>query len=68
MVDALAPRADEGRGITAISFGEPQAGFDPGFPNGATRRGDLLSSDGTRGTWREFAEDHLVRLNTLGDR
>jgi hypothetical protein len=28
-VDALALRADEGRGIAAISVGEPLAGFDP---------------------------------------
>ena len=25
----MVPRADEGRGIAAISFGEPLAGFDP---------------------------------------
>ena len=25
----MGPRADEGRGIAAISFGEPLAGFDP---------------------------------------
>jgi len=29
--DALAPRADEGRGLAAKSLGEPQAGFDPGI-------------------------------------
>jgi hypothetical protein len=29
MVDASALRADEGRGIAAISVGEPRAGFDP---------------------------------------
>ena len=28
-VDASALRADEGRGIAAISVGEPRAGFDP---------------------------------------
>ena len=28
-VDALALRADEGRGIAAISVGEPRAVFDP---------------------------------------
>ena len=28
-VDALALRADEGRGIAAISVGEPRAGIDP---------------------------------------
>ena len=29
--DALAPRADERRGLAAISLGEPQAGVDPGI-------------------------------------
>ena len=29
MVDASALRADEGRGIAAISVGEPRAGCDP---------------------------------------
>ena len=29
MVDALASRADEGRGMAAISFGEPRVGCDP---------------------------------------
>ena len=28
-MDALAPVGDEGRGVTAISFGEPLAGYDP---------------------------------------
>jgi len=28
-VDASALRADEGRGIAAISVGEPRAGIDP---------------------------------------
>ena len=39
MVDALEPRADEGRGKTAISLGEPSSGHSRGFPNGATRSG-----------------------------
>ena len=29
--DALAPRADERRGLAAISLGELQASFDPGM-------------------------------------
>lgn len=29
MVDALTMRADEGRGLPAISFGEAEATFDP---------------------------------------
>jgi hypothetical protein len=30
-VDALAPRADEGRGVAAISLGELLASVDPGI-------------------------------------
>ena len=37
-VDALALRADEGRGVTAISRGEPSNRLIRGFPNEATRR------------------------------
>ena len=37
MVDALASRADEGRGKTAISLGELPSKLNRGFPNGATR-------------------------------
>ena len=36
-VDALALRADEGRGKTAISLGELSSKLNRGFPNGATR-------------------------------
>ena len=43
-VDALASRAYEGRGIAAISFGEPQAGFDPEISEiGKPDRGYALS-------------------------
>ena len=31
MVDALAMRAEEGRGLPAISLGEVEATFDPGI-------------------------------------
>ena len=36
MVDALASRADEGRGMTAISLGWLSIKLSRGFPNGAT--------------------------------
>ena len=35
-MDALGPRADEGRGKTAISLGQPSSRLSRGFPNGAT--------------------------------
>ena len=38
-MDALASRADEGRGKTAISPGELSSKPSRGFPNGATRSG-----------------------------
>ena len=37
MVNALASRADEGRGKTAKSLGELSSKPSRGFPNGATR-------------------------------
>jgi hypothetical protein len=37
MVDALASRAEEGRGKAAISPGELSSKPSRGFPNGATR-------------------------------
>jgi hypothetical protein len=39
MVDALASRAEEGRGKTAISLGELSSKLSRGFPNGATHSG-----------------------------
>jgi hypothetical protein len=39
MVDALASRADEGRGKTAKSLGELSSKLSRGFPNGATHSG-----------------------------
>ena len=38
-MDALGPRAEEGRGKAAISLGEPSSGRSRGFPNGETRSG-----------------------------
>jgi hypothetical protein len=37
MVNAMASRADEGRGTTAISFGELLSELSRRFPNGAIR-------------------------------
>ena len=54
-MDALEPRADEGRGKAAISLGEPSNRHSRGFPNGVTRSGvepvhpDLIR-EVTRGT------------------
>ncbi len=39
MVDALGPRADEGRGKAALSLGEPSSGHSRGYPNGETLAG-----------------------------
>ncbi len=38
-MDALGPRADEGRGKAAISPDEPSSGQTRGYPNGETRSG-----------------------------
>ena len=38
-VDALGPRADEGRGKAAISLDEPSNRHSRGFPNGETCSG-----------------------------
>jgi hypothetical protein len=38
-VDALAPKADEGRGKAAISLDEPSNGHNRGYPNGETLSG-----------------------------
>ncbi len=38
-MDALAPRAEEGRGETAKSLGELSGKQSRGFPNGANRSG-----------------------------
>jgi hypothetical protein len=37
MVNAMASRAEEGRGETAISLGELSSKLSRGFPNGAIR-------------------------------
>ena len=38
-MDALAPKADEGRGKAAISLDEPSCGHSRGYPNGETLSG-----------------------------
>ena len=38
-MDALGPRAEEGRGKTAISLGELSSKLNRGFPNGETHLG-----------------------------
>ena len=43
MVDALASRADEGRGKAAISSGQLSSKLNRRFPNGATRPGKTWS-------------------------
>jgi hypothetical protein len=42
-VDALASRAEEGRGKTAKSLGQLSSKLNRGFPNGATRPGKTWS-------------------------
>src|SRR3972149_5193758 len=53
MVDALASRADEGRGKTAKSPGVPSSRLIRGFPNGENCRGECPGTpqgEGTGGT------------------
>ena len=38
-MDALGPRAEEGRGKAALSLDEPSSGHSRGYPNGVTRSG-----------------------------
>ena len=51
-MDALGPRADEGRGKAAISLDEPSNRHSRGFPNGETCSGvesDHLRKQGVSG-------------------
>ena len=43
-MDALGPRAEEGRGKTAISLGELSGKLSRGFPNGETHFGSYRST------------------------
>ncbi len=56
MVDALASRADEGRGEAAKSPGQLSSKLNRGFPNGATRPGK---------TWSPPTE-HIGRVEVSG--
>ena len=56
MVDALASRAEEGRGKTAISLGELSSKPSRGFPNGATR----LDKSGA------LPSEHIGRVEETG--
>lgn len=38
-MDALGPKADEGRGKAALSLDEPSNGHSRGYPNGETLSG-----------------------------
>ncbi len=55
MVDALASRADEGRGKTAISPGELPNKPSRGFPNEATRPGKPWSPPAEHIGWVEVS-------------
>ena len=55
-MDALAPRADEGRGKTAKSLGLLSSKLSRGFPNGATHPGK---------TWI-LPVEHIDRVEVSG--
>ena len=57
-MDASALRADEGRGIAAISVGEPRAGLDPTI----SEWGNLTTSRGYRFLVRRRAPGELKHL------
>ena len=48
-MDALGPRAEEGRGKTAKSLGEPSGGLSRGYPNGETHPGSYQDTPRKRG-------------------
>ena len=55
MVDALASRADEGRGKAAKSLGELSSKPSRGFPNGATRSGKTWAPPAEHIGWEEVS-------------
>ena len=55
MVDALASRAEEGRGKSAISLGELSSKPNRGFPNEATRPGKPWSPPAEHIGWVEVS-------------
>ena len=54
-MDALASRADEGRGKTAKSLGELSSKPSRGFPNGATRPGKPWAPPAEHIGWKEVS-------------
>lgn len=55
MVDALAPRAEEGRSKTAISLGQLSSKLSRGFPNGETRSGKPWAPPAEHIGWEEVS-------------
>ena len=55
MVDALASRAEEGRGKTAKSLGELSSKPSRGFPNGATRSAKSWALPAEHIGWEEVS-------------
>ncbi len=51
----MASRADEGRGMTAISLGELPSKPSRGFPNGATRSGKTWAPPAEHIGWEEVS-------------
>ena len=54
-MDALASRAEEGRGKTAISLGKLSSKPNRGFPNGATRPDKIRSPPAQHIGWVEVS-------------
>ena len=54
-MDALASRAEEGRGKTAISLGELSSKPSRGFPNGATHPGKTWVPPAEHIGWEEVS-------------
>ena len=55
MVDALASKAEEGRGKTAKSLGELSSKLSRGFPNGATRSSKRRTPPAEHIGWEEVS-------------
>ncbi len=51
----MAPRAEEGRGKTAISLGELSSKPSRGFPNGATRSDKIWAPPAEHIGWEEVS-------------
>ena len=55
MVDALASKAEEGRGKTAKSLGELSSKLSRGYPNGATRSSKRRTPPAEHIGWEEVS-------------